>query len=115
MVCVVRGHEPWRDRVWRREWDLNPRCPEAQRFSRPSDSAALASLRRRDYRARCVAKKVLSSSDTRSRCTPAVTSTSWLRRGGAPRVLGEPPPPGLGGGAPQTRRVAPRPAAAPPP
>src|SRR5581483_2436454 len=29
----------------RREWDLNPRNPEAQRFSRPSDSAALASLR----------------------------------------------------------------------
>src|SRR5205085_2368731 len=22
--------------AWRREWDLNPRCPEAQRFSRPS-------------------------------------------------------------------------------
>ncbi len=31
----------------RREWDLNPRSPEAQRFSRPSDSATLASLRER--------------------------------------------------------------------
>src|SRR3989442_4091025 len=37
----ARGLDPWR-----REWDLNPRCPEAQWFSRPSDSAALASLRR---------------------------------------------------------------------
>ncbi len=29
---------------WRREWDSNPRCLATQRFSRPSDSSALASL-----------------------------------------------------------------------
>lgn len=32
---------------WRREWDSNPRSLSGQRFSRPSDSAALAPLRAR--------------------------------------------------------------------
>ena len=38
---------------WRREWDLNPRWVAPQWFSRPSDSAALASLRRAVYRGAC--------------------------------------------------------------
>ena len=33
--------------VWRRGWDSNPRSLSGQRFSRPSDSAALAPLRAR--------------------------------------------------------------------
>src|ERR1019366_7694471 len=43
-----RGH-PFR--YWRRRWDLNPRCPETQQFSRLPDSAALAPLRSRVYNA----------------------------------------------------------------
>ena len=35
--------------IWRREGDSNPRSPEAQRFSRPSHSSALPSLRPRKY------------------------------------------------------------------
>jgi site-specific DNA recombinase len=40
-VDVAAGERP----NWRREWDLNPRCPEAHTLSRRADSAALASLR----------------------------------------------------------------------
>ena len=39
-----------RKRWWRREGDSNPRSREAQRFSRPSQSSALPSLRRAAYR-----------------------------------------------------------------
>ena len=35
------------DSAWRRGWDSNPRSLSGQRFSRPSDSAALAPLRAR--------------------------------------------------------------------
>jgi hypothetical protein len=35
-----------RNSYLRRGWDSNPRCPEAQRFSRPSDSTTLAPLQK---------------------------------------------------------------------
>src|SRR5205809_3712652 len=70
----------------RREWDLNPRCPEAQRFSRPSDSAALASLRASGYWPRRAAKNDANRAAASASRTPGRTGSSWLRRGSTHRL-----------------------------
>src|SRR5262249_40341856 len=89
-----RARGPAPERNWRREWDLNPRWVAPQWFSRPSDSAALASLRGAFYRQarsaqpgvpRRDAKKSRNSAADSSARTPPSTGKAWFRRGSALR------------------------------
>ena len=61
-----------------------------QRFSRPSHSSTLATLRAGRYRSASPAlrrrRTVRSAAASARRRTPATTATSWLSRGSAPRL-----------------------------
>jgi hypothetical protein len=66
---------------------FEPTVPKrAQRFSRPSDSATLASLRRRGYPSRRPAKNWVSKAAESSARIPDSTATSWLSRGSTHRL-----------------------------
>ncbi len=73
---------------------------EAQRFSRPPDSATLASLRPKGYSRRRWAKNAESSADASSARTPAVIGTSWLSLGSAHRLYSDPQAPAFESAAP---------------
>ena len=81
MACevgsVVDRHNPWR-----REGDSNPRSREAQRFSRPSQSSALPSLRRAAYRRRSAASGPPVASGPEERWPSQVEGAPLLREYG---------------------------------
>ena len=67
---------------WRREGDSNPRSREAQRFSRPSQSSALPSLRRAAYRRRSAASGPPVASGPEERWPSQVEGAPLLREYG---------------------------------
>ena len=68
---------------WRREGDSNPRSREAQRFSRPSQSSALPSLRRAAYRRRPMASGAQVASGPEERWPSLVEGAPLLREYGS--------------------------------